>query len=509
MILWMINCLSDSFTLICTTVVGLLFYYYSTATYEKWRKANVPHLKPVPLFGNFYRTTMMLESLNNTYDKIYKQFPDEKMCGFYQMRTPFLMIRDPEIINNVLIKDFSHFTDRGFEMDPSANFLGSSLFFTNGQKWKIMRQKISPGFTSGKLKLMHSQIKECSKEMINYIDRKSKTTDQFDVHDIMNKYATDVTGTCAFGLKLGSMTDEDNEFRKFAKLIFKPSFRLIFANTLVMISPKISRILKINPTPPEVEDYFISSFRGVIEYREKNNVNRNDLAQTLMHARKELILNNNSYPEEMDIISNAIIMYFAGAEPVSDTLGFCLHELAINKQVQDKLREHIITKMEKHGGEFTNDYLMDLHYADMVLSETLRKYNGSLNIFRVATQTYQVPDSSLIIEKGQQILIPAYSIHRDPKYYTNPDVFDPERYSPEEKLKRPSGTDLLFGDGPRFCIGKRLAELEMKLGLSEIISKFEVLPCEKTENPIQLAAGDAIRPKNGIWLSLKPIVVNC
>jgi len=70
----------------------------------------------------------------------------------------------------------------------------------------------------------------------------------------------------------------------------------------------------------------------------------------------------------MDIISNAILMYFAGAEPVSETLGFCLHELAINKNVQDKLREHIITNREKYGGEFTNDYLMDLHYADMVLT---------------------------------------------------------------------------------------------------------------------------------------------
>jgi len=71
---------------------------------------------------------------------------------------------------------------------------------------------------------------------------------------------------------------------------------------------------------------------------------------------------------EMDIISNAILMYLAGAEPVSDTLGFCLHELAMNKHVQDKLRKHINTKRKEHGGEFTNDYLMDLHYADMVLT---------------------------------------------------------------------------------------------------------------------------------------------
>ncbi|XP_060878535.1 probable cytochrome P450 6a13 [Metopolophium dirhodum] len=511
MISWMFNCLFDSFTLICTTVIGLLFYYYSTSTYDKWRKSNVPHTKPVPLFGNSFRTTLRLESINDTFDKIYKQFPDEKFCGFYQMRTPTLMIRDPELIMKLLIKDFSHFTDHELPIDPSVNILASSLFFTNGQKWKIMRQKMSPGFTSGKLKLMYSQIKECSKEMINYIERKSKTTDELDVCDIMNRYTTDIVGTCAFGLKLNSMTDEDNEFRKYSKLIFKTTFRAIFANMLTLISPKISNILKIKTGSPEVMEYFTSSFQSVIEYREKNNIVRNDVAQTLMDFRKEFVLNNTNSEEkftEMDIISNLFLMFIGGSEPVSDTLGFSLHELAMNKYVQDKLRKHIKEKREKHGGEFTNGYLMDLHYADMVLSETLRKYNGSITLLRIATKTYHVPDSTLVIEKGQKIIIPTYSIHRDPKYYTNPDVFDPERYSLEEKLKRPSGSDLLFGDGPRFCIGKRLAELEVKLGLSEIISKFEVLPCEKTENPIQLVNSEGLsRPKNGIWLNLKPIVV--
>lgn len=148
MISWTINFPFDSFTLICTTVIGVLFYYYSTSTYDKWKKANLPHTRPVPLFGNLFRMVLGFDSENETYDKIYKQFPDKKICGFYQMRTPYLMIRDPELINNVLIKDFAHFTDHGFEMDPSVNILGSSLFFTNGQKWKIMRQKMSPGFTS-------------------------------------------------------------------------------------------------------------------------------------------------------------------------------------------------------------------------------------------------------------------------------------------------------------------------------------------------------------------------
>lgn len=174
-------------------------------------------------------------------------------------------------------------------------------------------------------------------------------------------------------------------------------------------------------------------------------------------------------------------------------------------------------------------------------SETLRKYSITIALLRVATQDYQVPGESLIIEKGQKLVIPSFSIHHDPEYYPNPDDFDPERFTPEEKSKRPNGTFIPFGEGPRQCIGnncnksknaylryaylhrcdwsyviylffvlfaaKRFAELEMKLVLSEILSKFEILPCGKTEIPLEIKIGPGLlEPKNGIWLHFKPLV---
>nr|ATB55048.1 cytochrome P450 6CY19 [Aphis gossypii] len=511
MISIILHYLFDNFTLISTSVTVLLLYYFSTSTYDKWQKANVPHIKPIPLFGNLAKTLLGLESLYEGFDRIYRQFPNEQICGFYQMKTPYLMIRDPELINTILIKDFTHFTDHGFYLDPSINLLSKSLFFMNGQRWKIMRQKLSPGFTSGKLKLMYGQIKDCSKELLNYISKKSSTSDEIEIHDLLGKYTTDVVGTCAFGLKLDSMTDEDNEFRKHGKKLFKPTLRQLIINMLGMISPTIPNKLKIQQFLPEVIDFFDSTFKEVITYREKNNINRNDVAQTLMQARNELVLNNDSFPEEKftdtDIVANAILLFVAGAEPVADTLAFCFYELALNKPIQEKLRQHICETREKHGGEFNHSYLANLHYADMVLLETMRKHSGVIVLFREATKTYPVPGQSLVIEKGQKIIIPTYSFHHDPKYYPDPDIFDPERFSPEEKAKRLNATELFFGDGPRFCIGKRLAELELKLGLSEIIYNFELLPCSKTENPIQLIPkGMIVKPKNGVWLTLKPII---
>lgn len=87
------------------------------------------------------------------------------------------------------------------------------------------------------------------------------------------------------------------------------------------------------------------------------------------------------------------------------------------------------------------------------ISEIARMYSVSCTILREATTNYNVPNQSLVIEKGQKIIIPMYNIHNDPEYYPNPEVFDPERFSTEQKFKRLNGTFFPFGDGPRMCIG--------------------------------------------------------
>lgn len=148
-------------------------------------------------------------------------------------------------------------------------------------------------------------------------------------------------------------------------------------------------------------------------------------------------------------------------------------------------------------------------------------------MFRKASKTYQVLDDSLIIEKGQKIIIPVYALHYDKQYYTDPEKFIPERFLPEEKAKRPSGIYLPFGDGPRICIGKflsvnlnaiivnskiytfkflgkRFAKIEMKLAIVKMLIKFEVFPCAKTEIPLRYSNKVlTLMPKHGIWLTFK------
>lgn len=279
-------------------VIVTLLYCCSTSSYGKWRKLNVPCLQPVPLFGNTFRMFTNQEHKSVTFDRIYRAFPDRKLCGFYQMKAPYLMVRDPQLINDIMVKDFSHFTDHGFETDPAVNIMANSLFLMNGQRWRTMRQKLSPGFTSGKLKLAHDQIKECSDELMGYIARKVERHDRrVEVKELMEKYATDVIGTCAFGLKLNTIKNDDSDFRSYGRKIFQSTVRVTLAQMLLILAPKVAKVLKMKQFPSDAAAFYQSAFAEVIEYRQTNNIVRHDVAQTLIQARKDLVLNDHLAPQ--------------------------------------------------------------------------------------------------------------------------------------------------------------------------------------------------------------------
>lgn len=285
---------------ILLVVLLSIAYYYSTSTYGKWKKANVPYVRPVPLFGNYLNVALCIDHPGNMYGKVYRELAGHKYGGMFQMRTPYLMIRDPGLINTILIKDFSYFPDRGIHSDVDREPITNHLFFMKNPQWKQMRSKLSPAFTSGKLKVMFEQINECGEEMMKNLSEKTDNTSNIvDVRSVLANYAMDVIGTCAFGLKLNAINDDESPFRKYGKSLFGASPWYLLRELCLMISPALLRIFKLTFFPPDASEFFFSTFRDTIMNREKNNIVRNDFIQTLMQARKDLVLNDNLSPESI------------------------------------------------------------------------------------------------------------------------------------------------------------------------------------------------------------------
>lgn len=177
---------------VLTAVTVAVLYYLSVCTVDKWKKLGVPYARPVlPLFGNFLNVALCIDTPADTYRTVYNQLAGHRYGGFYQMRTPYLMIRDPELINHVFRKDFESFPDRGIHTDIEVNPLSNNLFFMDNPKWKVIRSKMSPAFTSGKLKQMYVQIRECGDAMMVDLRKRVKRRDAIgiDIRDVMGRYS--------------------------------------------------------------------------------------------------------------------------------------------------------------------------------------------------------------------------------------------------------------------------------------------------------------------------------
>lgn len=119
-----------------------------------------------------------------------------------------------------------------------------------------------------------------------------------------------------------------------------------------------------------------------------------------------------------------------------------------------------------------------MKYMDMVIDETMRVYPTATRLDRVANKDYEY--EGIKFPKGLIITVPIYALHHDPDIYPDPEQFNPERFSEENKRSRENVAFIPFGAGPRICIGMRFSMIEMKLLLSSILSKYRFVTCEKT-----------------------------
>jgi cytochrome P450 family 6 len=186
---------------------------------------------------------------------------------------------------------------------------------------------------------------------------------------------------------------------------------------------------------------------------------------------------------------------------------FGTYELALNQDIQDRLREEINEVLANHNGEMTYESIAEMKYLDMVFNESLRKYPVIDTQVRQSVKDFPISNSTLVIPAGTMIMIPVHGIHNDEEYWENPEKFDPERFTPENAKRIVPFTYIPFGEGPRQCIGMRFGVLQAKLGLAKLIKNFRILPCSKTTIPMRFVPNAQFQsPLGGMWLKFEKIL---
>uniref|UniRef100_A0A1B6E0D8 Cytochrome P450 n=1 Tax=Clastoptera arizonana TaxID=38151 RepID=A0A1B6E0D8_9HEMI len=201
------------------------------------------------------------------------------------------------------------------------------------------------------------------------------------------------------------------------------------------------------------------------------------------------------------LTAQAFIFFLAGFETTSNTTSFCLYELALNQDVQEKLRQEV----DLLGGDVSFDRIKEMTYLDMVVKETLRRHPPVGFLHRTCNQPYKIPGTDDVIDKGILLIVPIHGLHRDPEYFPEPLKFDPERFSKENAANIKPYSYLPFGEGPRYCIGMKFGEIQVKTGLVQLLQKFEFHVHEKTAVPVQIEPKTILSAAaGGMWLKAVP-----
>ncbi|XP_055546467.1 probable cytochrome P450 28a5 [Wyeomyia smithii] len=487
---------------------GLLavLYLFLSWDFNHWKKAGIVGPKPRVLFGNIPSLLTQKRHLYYDMERIYNTFKDEPAVGFFSIRTPQLMIRDPELIKEVLSKSFNHFPANQFSDlvdEKSDPLFARNPFSLTGEKWKNRRAEITPAFTNNRIKALYTLIEEVGVRMTEYLNLKVKQNESpFDIKEIMAKFTTDVVSNCIFAIDAQSFKKEKPEIREMGRRIMEFNLTAQFAMTMLTLIPSIKKYYKFSFVPKDVEAFFIRIMTDAIRHRKKNNIVRNDYLDHL------LTLEEKKQISELDIAGHGVSFFADGFETSSLVMTYCLFEIASHPEVQKKLRDEI-RDFQRNKGGITYENLGEMTYLDQVLNESLRIHPIIPNLAKECTKDIVLTsfkDKKIAVTAGTTVIIPFF-VHLDAQYYEEPNKFNPERFSPETGGTKPykeKGVFIPFGDGPRMCLGMRFASVQVKRGIVEIIDKFDITVNPKTKVPL------VYEPKllmlyatGGIWLDLK------
>lgn len=259
-------------------------YLLNSFLLNYWKRRNFPQMDTSFLLGNL--GGMLNVSISEGFANLYEKTKNHKFIGFYLSYKPSLLINDPVLIQHVMIKDFSAFHDRPMPSDEVNDVLSGHLFSLSGQRWRELRVKLTPTFTSGKLKNMFPVLKDCARVLIDHIKSKNKEGKNiFDVRDLYAGFTINIISSVVFGVENDCINEPDHIFRKIGMEIFEDGIVQKVRYFIIFFLPRLYHLFKVRITSKRVENFIKSLVRQTIEYREKNHVHRNDFMDLMIQLK--------------------------------------------------------------------------------------------------------------------------------------------------------------------------------------------------------------------------------
>lgn len=500
----------DVNALIAVVVIISLLYLYLTRNYGYWSKRGIPTVaNPLPGFGHTWQMYAMLQNLTVLFYDFYKKGDGYSMIGFYDLTTPGILIRDPELVKSVLATNFDKFPKNVMLMNENSDpILANALFSIEGDKWKSQRAKLTRVLSAAKLKIFFSHLSDVCDRMNNFVESKIIVhgTAEFEMKRLFARYTSEIVANLVFGIE-GYSFDDNHKGRSFLEIgetVFVPSTKTGVKNTLTLFFPFLSGIFDVRFLPKDIDAEFRQMIHTVVDMRLKQGVVKNDILQNILESKKTDQIDENY------VVNQAGAFFVDMYETTGITMTFVAFQLANNLEVQSKVRDEIRTVLAQHNDTLTYEMLKDLTYMDQVINESARLYTVLGTMSKVCTEKFELVGRdglSCTLEPGNIVSISVQGLHYDSKYWSDPQIFDPERFAEENKNDRHRFVHLPFGEGPRMCPGRILGIMMLKLAFVKLLNKYVLTLSTRTKMPLQLDFRHFLTyPDGGVWVDMEKIV---
>nr|XP_022915869.1 cytochrome P450 4C1-like [Onthophagus taurus] len=487
--------------------IVFLFYYFTI--FIKWRKniyndiEKIPGPKTYPLIGTLYH---FFGAQRHDIYRILAEIT-AKYKPFYRMwnaRIPEIHIMKPDHVEQIMSSSVQ--IRKGSRYRFVKRWLGDGLLLSDGAKWHQRRKLITPTFHFKILENFMDVFSENSNILIDHLETKCDGVG-FDVYPYITHCTLDIICETAMGVSINAMTDRNSNYAKAiyrtTQLVIKRIFSAIQQTPLypLMESGKAFETnLKIMH---DFTDKVIKERRKLLNENPLPTENTNDVDFTMKKKRLSflnLLLDKSYNLSDGDIREEVDTFMFAGHDTTTGAICWSLFVFANNPDIQEKVYEEVKNVLHDKKVPTAISELNEMRYLECCIKETLRLYPSVPNIGRsivedITLDGYRIP-------KGSDCIIHIFDSHRNPEIFPNPEKFDPDRFLPENSIKRHPYAYIPFSAGPRNCIGQKFAMYEEKTLLASIIRSFKILPVD-TMDSVKLKFELILRPVDGMKIRLE------
>ena len=399
---------------------------------------------------------------------------------------PTFMIFHPQDIKHVLQENYRNYSKDTYLMQFIKPVLGQGLLTNDGQSWLHQRRLMQPAFHRQHLATFGTMMTTATLAMLERWQHATGQDQPLDMAQEMTRLTMRIVGQALFSIDLGDETQHIGQtfmtlMKLYADYLYNP------IPPLGIPSPRNRRIQQTIRALDEV-------VYGIITAHRREYADQVDLLSLLLSARDA---ETGEEMSDRQVRDEVMTLLLAGHETTANALSWAWYLLSQHPEVEARLH----TELEQVlGGQVpTVEHLPRLPYTRMVLEETMRLYPPAIGFNRKALADdevggYTVPARTLI-------WLSPYATHRHPDFWENPEVFDPERFSPERSTGRQHFAYFPFGGGPRLCIGSNFAMMEAQLILATVAQRYRLrlMPGHHVEPEVLLT----MRPRNGLPMLLQ------